>query len=419
MGLFKASFWSAVDTVFKLGCGFVIIKYLAIKTGPAGIAKFSQLQNFVTMVLMAVTGLFSTGVVKYVSEYCNDKKLQQVFIQAASFWASLGSIILAGIVAIFAHPLAKTFLKEPEYVHILYIFAIVLIFFSYNQLFLAVLNGRQKIQILILCRMCNSLIMLILTLILVYFFNLKGALIALVTVQAVVFPCTVYLVCKNNVCTLKEFIPDFHKKSMLNLSKYFLMSVVSAAIVPVSMIIIRNYIVQHLGWDQAGIWDAAKKIADLYIMVLTSAFSVYYLPVISKPLSKVSFQTEVRRIMIFGVSFALFSALVVYLLRDVVLWLLFTPKFKPMLTLLPIMLFGGVLKIAAWVYAYIMLAKSMTALYVISEIIFTAFMVSLSVLGICYFGLIGAAYTYVLMLACYLLFCYFFVYRRWIAKLQR
>ncbi|MCV5682737.1 O-antigen flippase, partial [Escherichia coli] len=52
--------------------------------------------------------------------------------------------------------------------------------------------------------------------------------------------------------------------------------------------------------------------------------------------------------------------LIIYLLRDFIIYLLFSDSFTPMKPLFTWQIIGDVFKIASWLLAYVMLAKAMT-----------------------------------------------------------
>jgi PST family polysaccharide transporter len=70
-------------------------------------------------------------------------------------------------------------------------------------------------------------------------------LIALVTYQSVVFFLTVPLIRKAKWFQWKAFTKKFSKLAVIKLSHYSLMAIVTAAVMPVSQLIIRNYIIAH------------------------------------------------------------------------------------------------------------------------------------------------------------------------------
>jgi PST family polysaccharide transporter len=108
-----------------------------------------------------------------------------------------------------------------------------------------------------------------------------GALYALVTNQSIIFFVTLSFVIKSNWFKLKYFKQGIDKETLSKLGKYSLMAITSALTVPVSHLIIRNYIGENLGWDSAGYWQGIWYISSMYLMIVTTSLSVYYLPKLS------------------------------------------------------------------------------------------------------------------------------------------
>ncbi|EFI4033482.1 O-antigen flippase, partial [Escherichia coli] len=88
--------------------------------------------------------------------------------------------------------------------------------------------------------------------------------------------------------------------------------------------------------------------------------------------------------------------LIIYLLRDFIIYLLFSDSFTPMKPLFTWQIIGDVFKIASWLLAYVMLAKAMTRIFIISEIFFSVTFVLLSYFFIKSEGTIGVTYAYCL-----------------------
>jgi len=47
---------------------------------------------------------------------------------------------------------------------------------------------------------------------------------------------------------------------------------------PVSQLIIRNFVITHISAESAGYWQGVLKISDIYMAVIISSLSLYYLP---------------------------------------------------------------------------------------------------------------------------------------------
>ena len=84
----------------------------------------------------------------------------------------------------------------------------------------------------------------------------------------------------------------------------------------------------------------------------------------------------------------------IYLLRYVILWLLFTPSFYSMSDLFGWQLAGDFFKICSWLLSFVMVAKARTKMFIFIEIAFT-----LSYVAFCFFflrinGVVGLTQGY-------------------------
>ena len=74
-------------------------------------------------------------------------------------------------------------------------------------------------------------------------------------------------------------------------------------------------------------------------------------------------------------------------------------------------LMGDVLKIASWIFAFVMLGKSMTVLFISTEIIFSAAFVGLTILLVGHMGLVGVSVAHAINYALDWVVVAFFVSR--------
>jgi PST family polysaccharide transporter len=173
--------------------------------------------------------------------------------------------------------------------------------------------------------------------------------------------------------------------------------------VPVSHLIIRNYIGEAISWDAAGYWQAIWYISIMYLMVITTSLSVYYLP----KLSEIQENSELKKEIFDGYKIIMPIVIIlsfgIFIFRELIITIAFTDKFLPMLELFKWQLIGDVIKIASWLLSYLMLAKAMTKIFIITEIFFSISFVILSILFIDNYGLIGITYAYSLNYLIYLI----------------
>lgn len=394
MTLIKTSILSGISTLIKVITGFFLNKIIAVYVGPVGLAYIGQFQNFSQFIMSFATGAINQGVVKYTAEYKENFEEKRKLWSTAVLISSTCTVIVSALMIIFNKWLSVNFFKTGDYSSVFLIFAFTLIFFVLNSLLISILNGQGEIVKLTFVNISSSILTLILSGFLSYYSGIYGALISLAIGQSVVFFVTLFFVLKSEWFRIKFFFSRFDKNYLFKLSKYALMATVSAVTVPVSQILVRNYIGEHLSWSNAGYWEGVTRISSIYLMMVTTTLSIYYLP----KLSSLKTSNEIRKEIINGYKIILpvviSGAVTVYLLRDFAITILFTKEFAPMTHLFACQLIGDVFKISSWLLAYIMVAKAMTKLYIITEITFSLSYVVLSFLFVKNFGLVGVTYSY-------------------------
>lgn len=109
------------------------------------------------------------------------------------------------------------------------------------------------------------------------------------------------------------------------------------------------------------------------------------------------------------------ASFTVWLLRDFAIWLLLSNKFTAMRDLFAWQLVGDVLKVGAYVFGYLVIAKASLRFYILAEISqFTLLMVFAHWL-IPAHGALGAAQAYMATYIVYFSLCcgVFLLWRRW------
>ncbi len=167
--------------------GLVINKAVSVYIGPVGLAVIGQFQNFSQLVLIAAQGAINNGVVKYTAEYGKEsEKLPSLFSTSIRI-SFTTSIVVGCILAIFSNFFSLKILDDVQYQFIFIIFGFTIILFVLNGLFLSIINGLKEIRSYIKINIIQSIYSLIFTSLLIYFFGLNGALIALATNQSIIF----------------------------------------------------------------------------------------------------------------------------------------------------------------------------------------------------------------------------------------
>ena len=401
MTLIKTSLLNGIAVIIRVLTLLGINKMLAIYVGPAGYAALGQFQNVVQMTTTFASGAIKTGVTKYTAEYYEDETKQRLVWRTAGTISLIGSVVTALLIALFNKQLAAWFLKDAEYGGVFLWFAATLTLFTFNALLLAILNGKKEIARYVTANIAGSLFALVVTGIMVVQFGLYGALVALAVYQSLTFFVTLFLAYKAPWFKIQYLLGGIDKITALNLSKYTAMSLTSAACVPVSHILIRNYLGETLGWDAAGYWEAMWRLSGAYLMLVTTTLSVYYLP----KLSELKAPSDIKKEIIQGYKIILpvaaISGFVIFLSRDLIITSLFTQEFTPMRELFAWQMLGDTLKIGSWILTYLMLGKAMIRLFMISEVMFSAGFVMLTWFFVSFMGLEGVVVAHAVNYAAY------------------
>lgn len=410
MNLVRTSLLNGIAVVIKMCTLLGLNKVLAIYVGPTGYAAIGQFQNALQMITTFTGGAISNGVIKYTAEY-HDKPQQQL-----ALWKTAGAITIAGsvcvglVVAIFYRQLAIVFLKDEALGSVFLWFAGGVLFFSLNTLLLAILNGRKEIVLYVFANIAGSLLAFGVTFFLVTGFGLFGALIALVIYQSVSFIVTFLLCLRTSWFNVGSLFGYPEKEVVRKLSGYFLMAVVSAACVPLSQILVRNHLGTTMGWEVAGYWEAMWRLSAAYLLLVTTTLSVYYLP----RLSELKTAAEIKKEILGGyrliLPVAVITGILMYLLRDLIITILFTSEFYPVRDFFAGQVVGDSLKICSWIMAYVMLSKAMIRLFVVTEVLSCISFYVLSVLFTHWWGMTAVTWAYAANYALYSLAMYLFVY---------
>ncbi|MNI27806.1 Lipid III flippase [compost metagenome] len=163
-----------------------------------------------------------------------------------------------------------------------------------------------------------------------------------------------------------------------------------------------------------GIWQGVSSISDAYLQFITASFSVYLLPTLSRLTEKHDISREVVKSLKFVLPAVAAASLTVWLLRDFAIWLLFSAKFTAMRDLFAWQLVGDVLKVGAYVFGYLVIAKASLRFYILAEISQFTLLTAFAHWLIPAHGALGAAQAYMATYVVYFSLCcgVFLLWRR-------
>jgi PST family polysaccharide transporter len=394
MNLLKTSILSGIATLVRILCGVIITKVIAVFAGPAGLALIGQLQNVISIIMLITGDFLKTAITKYTAEYQENKN------EKYKIWSSALKIIFFLNIAIFfifyslTEQISNFFLNSTEYVFVFRVFAISLPFFVLNSFLLAILNGQKEIKRYITLNIILSCVSLCLVSFLSFNFGLSGALIAYVTNQSVVFVITLLVVKNQPWFKIKYF---FYKTELIQYKKllgFALITFVSIISSNSSTFYIRSYLMEHLSPVLAGNWQAMWALSQISLALITTSLSTYLLPTLSQLKEKQLIDRELLAAFKLIIPITVIISLMMYLVRDIIIMVLYTIEFTAMRDLFFWQLVGNSIKVFGWLFGYVLVAKGMVKYTVSTEIIFALTWCILSSILVNSFGLLGAIYAF-------------------------
>ena len=396
MNLLKTSFLSGISALIRTISGLVLTKVIAIYIGPSGMAIIGQLQNFINIVMLSAGNFLKTPVTKYTAEYKEDKEVKyDIWSASVKIILSLNLIIFFPLF-FFSEEISQLLLNETKYAYVLKVFAISLPFFVLNTLLLSILNGHKQIKKYITLQIALSILSLILVVLLSIFFGLYGALFAYVTNQSIVFLFTFFYLKKESWFEVKNFTRKIKLENIKKLSGYALITIVAVLSSNSSMLLIRDFISEEASLVEAGYWQAIWSLSQISLNMITLSLTTYYLPTMAALIKKKEITKELKKTFktIFPIVFII--SLAFFFLREFIVLILYTEEFLPMVDLFFWQMMGNVVKVTAWLFGYILVAKAMVKHTTLSEVFLAITFVLMTFFLVKKYGIIGATYSYLI-----------------------
>ena len=395
----KGSLYTVLNGVAQLVKAFstlVINKVVVITLGPSALLFVGNLKS-VLSILQQISGAgIYEGAVKYITGECKDRP---TFIMQASLSLMLIGLLIS-IVLYFAFSdqlYALLQLSENESnLHPWLICGLLLslLCFVLHTLMQSFFHGLKSYQIIVRSTLISSLLTLGLSIPLIYYFNTLGLMVS-VFIPSVSLLLT-YLFHFRSTLSFGRMLfgTPFRFHIFKPILSFTLMSAVAAMVFPSVLIVIRNLLVEHSGVELASYWEGYSRLSLFMSGLAISSISLYYLP----KLVEANTGQEMLKVILWGVKFlfavAFPAILLIFLFGSHVISLLYTTKFLEAIFLLKWELLGTLLKLLSFTVSFIMVAKKLTKVFVLSELISGLLFLGLSMFFIDKYGVVGASIAF-------------------------
>ncbi len=333
-------------------------------------ALMGSFRNFATMIKSIATLGISNSIVKLFVENKEDKQELSI-IYSTFFCLFLGiSTVLGILVLAFASPISSFLFFTDIYTTPIRFFALLLPLIVINTFWLAIYNGLEKYKRIVIIQIIANVLVFGMTSLLIWQKQIIGGLLSIAVGEILMVVVTYLFVRQEKEAFRFEWQKVISKKYLNVIKKFSVMALLSAFAVPMTLLFIRNAIVQTHSIEAAGIWDAVNRLSSFYMMFFSSGLSLYYMPKLASINTESEFKTELKSYFKVFVPLFLLMLIVIYLAKGIILKVAFTEAFFSINELLIWQLAGDFVKILTLAFGFQIVVKTMMKRYFIGEIIF-------------------------------------------------
>jgi O-antigen/teichoic acid export membrane protein len=371
-------------------------KVVAVLLGPAGIGIMVLLNS--TISLIKSSSDFGLGVsavqdIALSTKTGNNYQIgKTVKIVRRLVWltGAFGTII----VLVLSPWLSELAFGNKDYTIAFIWISVTLLFQQLSTGQFVILQGMRKLKLLAKANVLGSALGLLLTLPFYYIYGIGGVIPGIIGSALIVLFVSWYfsrnvIIEEVNISVSQTFATG---KKMLKMG--FMISLSSLLAIGASYLL-RIFINRTGGIEQVGLYDAGFMIVNTYVGLVFTAMSTDYFPRLSSVSGSnsqcrkvINQQTEIALLILAPI-------LVIFLIfiKEIVI-LLYSNQFIDVNKMIYWAALGVFFKAVTWSIGYIILAKSNSKLFFISELVANIYTLLFNVLGYYYFGLEGLGISF-------------------------
>ena len=413
--LLKIISLSGISTFIKIISGVIITKFIAVTSGPEGLAVIGNFRNITQSLSNLSTGGIENGVVKLISQNKGKNERKQIFSASLliSFIASISLMILSFTLS---SNISLYFFNTIQFSIFIKVVSISLPFSALNIVLVKYLNGLESYNKVITINITINILNILTSILLIYFFELNGAIISIPTIQVILLLITI-LYSKDEFKQIDFSYITFDNIYIKQLINFSIISLASAISVPLTLLFIRRIIINNIGITSAGLWDSVNMISNNYFMFASMTMSLFLLPEFSKTETKAEIIKIMNTTLKYIFPLFLLGLITMFLLRDFIINLLLSDSFIDISNYLHIQFFGDAFKFISWIFAVFLISKAQTKYFVISELFSAISYITLSYILLKLYGSQGVYYAYTINYTLYLIIVYFY-FRRYLKQIN-
>lgn len=372
----------------RLLIGLISQKVIAIFLGAPGLAIIANLRNFVE-ILTSFSSVGSQNGVIVETATNRNSKLYQSFINSTLTLMFVVSTVMFAVLWWQIDWISSKLFFERSDESIIKAFSFTIPFMGLAVLMEAVLSGEKLFKAVANLQLATNVFAAIIMIVLIYFYGLQGAVIAMVIRPMIGFGLY-FSYFKSSIYSsslLSHFSPEISQ--LKTLLPYILMTLISVGFVQAIEIWLRYIITEKIDINAAGYWTAMNGISSNYFLFISYAFTLYVLPKFAEHNSSFSLFKEVKSILLTLLPIVTIAMIGVYIFRVPITKVLYTAEFVGIAPLFKWQLGADWVRVIFLVFAYYLVANKLLTKYFVVEFSSFAIIVVCSFYWVDLYGIEG------------------------------
>lgn len=395
--------------VFTIIIAIIRSKIIAVLLGPAGMGIVGLLTSTTGLISTLTNFGLGTSAVRDIAA-ANDSGNKNRINKVVTVFRRLVWItgLLGAVITFITSPwLSQLAFGSNEYTVAFMWLACTLLFNQLTSGQYVLLQGMRKLKYLAKANMLGSLIGLVISAPLYYYYSVDGIIPAIILTALFLLGITWYFSRKIKFEQIKVTPTEtiFEGKEMLKMG---LMLSLSGLISTGASYIVRIFISNTGSLEDVGLYNAGFAIIGTYVGLVFAAMSTDYYPRLSgvahdnnKANLLINQQAEIAVLILAPI----LTFFIIFINWAVIL--LYSTEFTPVNGMIQWAALGMYFKAATFSIAYILLAKGASQTFFWSEVAANAYLLLFNILGYKYFGLTGMGFSFLISYIFSLLQVYF------------
>ncbi|RYD27985.1 MAG: O-antigen translocase [Lysobacteraceae bacterium] len=384
----------------RMAVNLIVIKFIAVLVGPSGLGLLGNLMSAATMAALFAGGGILNGITKYVAEFAARPTDLERFLRSAAAYGMTVSAAVFLLCVVAANPLSRFLFGDRTMAWLMPILGLAHFLCFVGGGIVAIVNGQRQPKYFAIITITAYLGVIPVAFALIRFAGTTGAAIALLAVVASTAIPALWVAARIRLLGFLK--PRACREDVNRLFRYTCITAVSSIAFPLTEILIRTRLSEQLGIATTGIWQGLARLSGAILGFYTVFLATSHMPRLSAIIDRrEAGRAVIGTLRFVGPTFAV-VALLVYLLRWLIVPLLFSAAFQPMEEVIGWQLLGDTLRVCSYAVAFLGVAKAALKIHIAAELTQCGLYLGFTLFALhAGLGLRGVAQAYALTYAIY------------------